>query len=235
MIQLTPVIKNLIIITAIVFLACMAMPMLEPYLTGYYFFSPLFRPWQIVTHMFMHGSLAHIFFNMYALVIFGPALEARFGGQRFLFYYISCGVGAYLLHEGINYWEIQNAISHVSASQYEEVMRNGLGLLESGRNYANEYLATINAGYHIGVVGASGAVFGVLLAFGVLYSDVELRLLFPPIALKAKWFVFGYGAIELLMALNNAPNDNVAHYAHIGGMLFGYIIIKVWQKQGTLY
>ncbi|MFN0032853.1 MAG: rhomboid family intramembrane serine protease [Flavobacteriales bacterium] len=231
--NLTPVVKNLLIITVLVFLACQVAPQINPILSGYYFLSPQFQPWQVLTHMFMHAGLAHIFFNMYALYIFGPALEQRFGGKRFLFYYLSCGVGAFILHQGINHIEIQNAINNVSASRFEYLLENAAQFFES-ESRVTKSEATILEGYFTRMVGASGAVFGILLAFGMLFSNVQLQLLFPPIPLKAKWFVLIYGGIELILALRNAPNDNVAHYAHLGGMLFGYIILKVWQKQGTL-
>jgi membrane associated rhomboid family serine protease len=234
MIQLTTVVKNLLIVNVLIFIACAAVPGIQPYLTGYYFLSPYFHFWQPVTSMFVHANIAHIFFNMYALAIFGPMLEVRFGPARFFVYYMVSGVGAFLIHQGINHVEIQNALQHISASDFRQIMTQGPELLSTEHNYANEYWAKINTGFHIGVLGASGAVFGILLAFGVLYAEVKLRLLFPPVALKARWFVLIYGGIELILALRNAPDDNVAHFAHLGGMIFGYIMIKIWQKQGKI-
>ncbi|MFM9985973.1 MAG: rhomboid family intramembrane serine protease [Flavobacteriales bacterium] len=239
MIQLSPVVKNIIIINAIMFFASFVFAEMgrdfDGIMSGYYFLSPIFRPWQLITHMFMHANLAHIFFNMYALVIFGPALESRFGAKKFLFYYLSCGFGAYLLHEGINHLEIQHAIKMITGAEYQEVLEHGLEVLKSNHMYRNQYMNTIMYGNFMGVVGASGAVFGILLAFGMLFSEVELRLLFIPFPIKAKWFVVIYGGIELLMALRNAPDDNVAHYAHLGGMLFGFIMIKYWKSKNMLY
>lgn len=212
MIHLTNVVKNIIIINAMLFFATFVFARmdisLEQHLACFYFGSEYFRPWQLITHMFMHGGLAHIFFNMYALVIFGPILENRLGSKRFLFYYLSCGLGALLLQMGVNYLEIQNA-------QTMEQM------------FFRTHLTSM--------LGASGAVFGILLAFGMLYSEVRLRLLFPPVEIKAKWLVVIYGAIEILMAIRNAPDDNVAHYAHLGGMLFGFIMIKYWKSKNMLY
>jgi membrane associated rhomboid family serine protease len=210
MIQLTNVVKNIIIINVIFFFATFVFENmgidLEANLACYYFGSDYFRLWQLITHMFMHANLAHIFFNMYALVIFGPALENRMGSKRFLFYYLSCGFGALLLHMGVEYIELQQAI---------------------GRGESSFAISR--------VLGASGAVFGVLLAFGMLFSEMRLRLLFPPIEIKAKWLVIIYGGIELLMAIRNSPNDHVAHYAHLGGMIFGFIIIKYWKSKNLLY
>ena len=187
--NLTPAVKNIIIINVLIYLACFVVPGLNDALTGYYFASPNFRPWQIVTHMFMHSQydFTHIFFNMYALYLFGTALENYWGTKRFVIYYMTCGIGA--LYSAIN----------------------------------------------TGVVGASGAVFGVLLGFGMLFPNTELMLLFPPIPLKAKYFVMIYGAIEFFLAMRQTTGDNVAHYAHLGGMLFGYLLLKYWQKKGNAW
>jgi membrane associated rhomboid family serine protease len=210
MLQLTTVVKNIIIINVIFFFATFVFENmgvdLKANLSCYYFESDFFRPWQLITHMFMHDNLAHIFFNMYAVVIFGPALESKMGPKRFLFYYLSCGFGALLLHMGVEFIEIRQAMSRGETSF--EVSR---------------------------VLGASGAVFGILIAFGMLYAELRLRLLFPPIEIKAKWLVVIYGAIELVMAIRNSPNDHIAHYAHLGGMLFGFIMIKYWKRNNMVF
>jgi membrane associated rhomboid family serine protease len=234
MLQLTTVVKNLLIINILMFLACQVFPQIEHPLIGYYFSSPYFRPWQPITSMFLHANLMHIFFNMYALVIFGPALEGRMGSKRFLTYYMISGIGAFLLHQGINHIELTNAVRHLSSSEFYKIMKDGPELLANNARVP-EYEAKVIIGYFTGVLGASGAVFGILLAFGILFSEVRLQLLFPPVALKAKWMVMIYGAIELYSALQNAPDDNVAHYAHLGGMIFGYVTLKIWQKQGKIY
>lgn len=234
MIQLTQVVKNILILNVIFFLAKFAFEGmgvdLDRLLGLHYVFSPDFRPWQFVTHMFMHGNLAHLFFNMYALVIFGPILENRLNPKRFLFYYLTCGIGASLLYMGVQHIEIQHAVKNVSISRFEFIMENGY----ADEMRVNDFEKTVWFGYFGGMVGASGAVFGILLAFGVLFSEVRLRLLFPPIELKAKWLVIIYGGIEVLMAIRNAPDDNIAHYAHLGGMLFGFILIKYWKSKNML-
>ena len=199
--RMTPVVKNLVIINVLVFLAQSAMPKLEPLLMGHYPLGANFEPWQVITHMLMHGSLTHIFYNMFALVVFGSALERAWGSKRFLQYYMLCGIGAFFIYEvtvGYEVFQLTDSISF-----------EGL----AGR-----------------VVGASGCVYGLLLGFGMLFPNTELILLFPPIPIKAKYFVIIYGLIELSLAMSNSPGDNVAHVAHLGGMLFGFLLIKQWQN-----
>ena len=199
--RMTPVVKNLVIINVLVFLAQSAMPKLEPLLMGHYPLGANFEPWQVITHMFMHGSLTHIFFNMFALVVFGSALERAWGSKRFLQYYMLCGIGAFFIYEATVGYEVFQLTDSISFE----------GL--AGR-----------------VVGASGCVYGLLLGFGMLFPNTELMLLFPPIPIKAKYFVIIYGLIELSLAMSNSPGDNVAHVAHLGGMLFGFLLIKQWQN-----
>lgn len=199
--RMTPVVKNLVIINVLVFLAQSAMPGIEPLFMGHYPLGANFQPWQVISHMFMHGSMTHIFFNMFALVVFGSALERAWGSKRFLQYYMLCGIGAFFMYEATVGYEVMQLTGGVS---YEGI---------AGR-----------------VLGASGCVYGLLLGFGMLFPNTELMLLFPPIPIKAKYFVIIYGLIELSLAMGNSPGDNVAHVAHLGGMLFGYILIKKWQK-----
>jgi membrane associated rhomboid family serine protease len=226
--NLTPAVKNIIIINVLLFIACFVVPGLSENLTGYYFSSPNFRPWQIVTHMFMHSmsDFTHIFFNMYALYLFGTALENYWGTKKFVIYYMTCGVGAFFLHMGVSYFEIQKIMQSLSDKEIYQVMITGL---EEGKRY-NAQMVELYSAINTGVVGASGAVFGVLLGFGMLFPNTELMLLFPPIPLKAKYFVMIYGAIEFYLAMRQTTGDNVAHYAHLGGMLFGYLLLKYWQK-----
>lgn len=231
--NLTPAVKNIIIINVLIYLACFVVPGLNDALTGYYFASPNFRPWQIVTHMFMHSQydFTHIFFNMYALYLFGTALENYWGTKRFVIYYMTCGVGAFFLHMGVGYFEIQKMMQVLSDKEIYQVMITGL---EEGKAYKVQMVELYSA-INTGVVGASGAVFGVLLGFGMLFPNTELMLLFPPIPLKAKYFVMIYGAIEFYLAMRQTTGDNVAHYAHLGGMLFGYLLLKYWQKNSKVW
>ena len=232
-INLSPAVKNIIIINVLIYLACFVVPGLSDSLTGYYFASPNFRPWQIVTHMFMHSmsDFTHIFFNMYALYLFGTALENYWGTKRFVIYYMTCGVGAFFLHMGVSYFEIQKIMQSLTDKDIYQVMITGL---QDGKEYKVKMVELYSA-INSGVVGASGAVFGVLLGFGMLFPNTELMLLFPPIPLKAKYFVMIYGAIEFFLAMRQTAGDNVAHYAHLGGMLFGYLLLKYWQKKGRAW
>lgn len=193
---LPPAVKNLLIINIIVFFGTELIG--DPMYQLFALFpigSPFFRWWQFVTHMFMHGSFMHIFFNMWSLFVFGPLLERLWGSKKFLIFYFVCGLGAALCHE--------------------------LVLLSQPLS-------------NIPTVGASGAIYGLLLGFGMLYPNYVLTLVFPPVSLKAKWFVIIFAAIELLTGILGT-HDGVAHFAHLGGMLFGLILILIWKKKGQMY
>ena len=237
---LPPVVKNLIIINILMLvIAWTAQSVLGYDLTsvlGLYFpRSEMFRPFQILTHMFMHAGIWHLFFNMFALYMFGGILENVWGPKRFFIYYMVCGLGAALVHEtviAIQYARVMNAIS---PDQLQLVLADGASVLSEGKQYADATMKNLQMILNVPTVGASGAVFGILLAFGVLFPNTQLMLLFPPIPIKAKYFVIGYGAIELSMAVTQ-PGSNIAHAAHLGGMRFGYILIRYWRKTSkTLY
>ncbi|MFT6996964.1 MAG: membrane associated rhomboid family serine protease [Cryomorphaceae bacterium] len=226
------VVKNLLIINGLFFLATVAMEAqsvdLSRILGAFYWESEHFRVWQIVTHMFMHGGFMHIFFNMFALWMFGSAIEKIWGAKKFLIYYLITGFGAFILHYAIVAFQVQQLMPDVSPEMLQDIKANGLDILMRNQNYTNPTFAKLNLLYNIPVVGASGAVFGILLAFGMMFPDTRLMLLFFPVPIKAKYFVIGYGAIELFSGIANRPGDNVAHFAHLGGMLFGFILIKYW-------
>jgi membrane associated rhomboid family serine protease len=229
MLQNAPqVVKNLIIINVLFFVASMLLGQEQAvtWLAGTYPGSPFFQPWQIITHMFMHGGLGHLFFNMFALYMFGSQLERLWGPKRFLNYYIISGLGGFFLHEffiGLDFYQTYGTFF----PDRSQLVPSGMSDMQA------VYIIEATFGR---VVGASGAVFGILLAFGLLFPNTRLMLLFPPIPIKAKYFVMGYGLIELGLALDNGSGDNVAHFAHLGGMLFGYILLKRWQKErGTFY
>jgi len=229
--QLPPVVKNLIIINVLMLLATQVFTdQFMKLFAGYYFLSPNFAPWQIVTHMFMHGGLMHILVNMFGLFMFGTTLEKVWGSKRFLTYYMITGLGAFFLHFLVIHFQVRELLDAMDPEIADIVIREGAALLPY-ENYRDPDMGRLNVLINSGVVGASGAVFGILLAFGMLFPNTELMLLFPPIPIKAKVFVFIYGAIELYMGLQNNPGDNVAHFAHLGGMLFGYIVLKVWQRK----
>jgi membrane associated rhomboid family serine protease len=259
--NLTPVVKNLLILNIGVYLIQLLYgPFMENYMALHAFQSALFQPWQLFTHMFMHSTqdFSHILFNMIGLVMFGSILETFWGPKKFLFYYMACGLGAALIQSGISYYEIhqmQIAADHfnfspdpvalnefvknhtninfyTSQSEFIEGYRthaDNSGYIESAKQLFNGVFEG-NKTYRT-MVGASGAIYGLLLAFGMLFPNTELMMIFVPIPIKAKYFVIIYGALELYLGFGRIQGDSVAHFAHIGGMLFGYILIKYWQKQ----
>lgn len=227
---LTLVVKNLIIINGLFFLATIVFePMgldLRMLLGAHYFESTLFEPYQIVTHMFMHGSGRHIFFNMLALWMFGSSIERFWGPKKFLIYYLITGFGAFLIHYAVIFLQLQSMLADMSPEVLELIRTQGAEILSSGKNYTDPFLFELNKLYNGGIIGASGAVFGILLAFGMLFPNV---ILFP-IPIKAKYFVVFFGTVEFMSAIANKPDDNIAHFAHLGGMIFGYFLIKYWRK-----
>jgi membrane associated rhomboid family serine protease len=237
---LPPVVKNIILINILMLLATWTMKGvfgtdLTTILGLYYPRSDQFMPLQILTHMFMHANLWHLFFNMYALYIFGGILENVWGPRRFFIYYMVCGLGAALVHETVIMLQYTKVMSAISPDQLQIVLSDGMEYLAQGKVFTDETMKDLQMILNIPTVGASGAVFGILLAFGVLFPNTQLMLLIPPMPIKAKYFVIGYGAIELWLAITQ-PGSNIAHAAHLGGMLFGYILIRYWRKTTkTLY
>ncbi len=234
---LPPVVKNLILINVLMLIATWtAKSVFSVDLTtilGLYFpKSEQFMPLQIITHMFMHANFWHLFFNMFALYMFGGILENVWGPKRFLIYYMVCGLGAAFVHETVILFQYNKLMNAIAPDQLQLVLDNGAAVLSEGKQYADVTMRDLQMLLNIPTVGASGAIFGVLLAFGVLFPNTQLMLLFPPIPIKAKYFVIGYGAIELYLAVTQ-PGSNIAHAAHLGGMLFGYILIRYWRKTTT--
>jgi membrane associated rhomboid family serine protease len=266
------VVKNLLIINGLFFLATLALGNafgIDLYrILGLHFpGAQNFAPYQFISYMFMHGGFAHLFFNMFALWMFGNVLENVWGPKRFLLYYLVTGLGAALLHYAVLYWQMLPTLQAVNSvlenpdpeslrafleSEYFKV--TSMEIQNNFRVFLSEYNSLINNSpneamvravnflnqYKVDflnapvVVGASGAVFGILLAFGMLFPN-SLIYLFFAIPIKAKYFVMIYGAMELYFGIANRPGSNVAHFAHLGGMLFGYLMIRYWKKKGNLY
>jgi membrane associated rhomboid family serine protease len=226
--------KNLIIINGLVFLSAMAFPILDHYFALFPIMSSHFQPYQIVTHMFMHGSVTHIFFNMFTLFMFGTEIERAFGAKKFLFFYLSTGLGAAFLHSVIHYFEASQLMQGIEPEMVNTIVREGRGIILQGMNYSSEPAATLNRLINIPVVGASGAVFGLLAAFGMLYPNRVIYLIIPPIPLKAKYFVIIFGLFELYLGISNAQTG-IAHFAHLGGALFGFLIVLYWRRQGERF
>nr|WKN38757.1 rhomboid family intramembrane serine protease [Tunicatimonas sp. TK19036] len=265
--NLTPTVKNLLIINIAIFAiqSLVFSDQLFVNLFGLrYIHAESFRPYQFITHLFIHGSLFHLFGNMFALFIFGPLLERVWGSQRFLIFYLVTGLGASLLYSAINYYEV-NQLEQAAERVLEETTPDRLStfvLEEAEFAYrGSEQIKTLVDGFYdnpnsssyvnqsrqlvreivqskanIPMVGASGAVFGILMAFGLLFPNTELFLLFFPFPIKAKYFVLFYGLYELWAGFSRNPGDNVAHFAHLGGMLFAFILLKIWKdKRDAFY
>ena len=214
--------KNIIIINLLFWLASLSLPKIGINLVdllGLHFPGAKdFYPFQLITYMFMHDthSFAHVFFNMFAVYMFGRVLEQVWGAKRFFIYYMVTGIGAGLVQELVWFYSLKDVIF---ASQ--DLINVGGGQILDNSAFYNLFVT----------IGASGAVFGILLAFGMLFPNVPLYLMFVPIPIKAKYFVFFYGLAELTMGVANFSGDTVAHFAHLGGMLFGFILIRMWKTK----
>lgn len=233
--NISPVVKNLLIINVIFFLAQNLVPGFSEGFSLYYLYSDQFRAWQVVTHFFMHGGIGHIFFNMFALIMFGSALEKIWGAQRFLAFYFITAFGAAFLHQFVVGIQINQLQDGLDSSIISEIKSNGYSLLLGGQNWSDSITGELNLLYNTPVLGASGAVFGLLAAYAYYFPNTKLMLLFPPIPIKAKYFVIGYAAIELFSGISNRAGDNIAHFAHLGGALFGIILVLIWKKDTTRF
>ena len=214
--SLPTVTKNLIIINVIIFVATLIN---QEFMIGtfalFYPTSPFFHWWQVVTHMFMHGGFWHIFFNMYTLLIFGSVVERIIGPKKFLLFYFICGFGAVALHLGVEYLQMQAYMDGVA----------------QGSATAMQNIETIK---YTPTVGASGAIYGVLMGYAMLFPESRMTLLFPPVTLSAKWMVVAFAVIELLTGVTGLASG-IAHFAHLGGMLIGWLMILWWRKRGVLF
>ena len=219
--SIPPVTKNIIIINVLVMImTALNQQYMISHFALFYPTSPFFKPWQIITHMFMHGGFWHIFFNMYTLFIFGCVLERVWGTKKFLVFYFVTGIGAALLHTGVQFIESQIYISQMADGSQQA----------AAAYQALKYTPT---------VGASGAIYGVLIGYAMLFPDSVLTLIFPPVSLKAKWFVLIFAAIELVTGITSAGASSIgggiAHFAHLGGMLFGWLLILYWKRKRKMY
>lgn len=256
--NVTPVVKQLLIINIIFFIGSQFVEIANSFFALYYFESIMFKFWQPLTHMFMHGGIGHIFFNMFALYSFGSALEHFWGGKKFLFFYISCGLGAAILHSAVNYFQIHALINSVSElnlkpSDIKVLLNSDLrnvfddngkmitssvqSILENVKCSQEQFniIAEANSLTRTPAVGASGAIYGLLVAFAFMVPNAELALLFIPIPIKAKYFVPGLLAIDLFLGFKGssifgAGSTGIAHFAHIGGAITGFIMMWFWKK-----
>lgn len=235
--RISPVTKNLVIINVLVWLFMAVVPSsrvsIDSYLALHYFTSPGFNVAQLVTYMFIHSGFTHMFLNMFALLMFGSVIENALGSKRFLLYYISCGIGAALIQEGVFGLMIAKYSNMFSPADYQDIITRGFEALKQNMNFTDPSAAKLNDLVNTPMVGASGAVYGVLLAFGVLFPSQPIYLMFIPIPIKAKWMVVGYVVIELVCGVGGYASS-VAHFAHLGGMLIGFLMIMYWKKHGDL-
>lgn len=228
--------KNLLIINILVFAADYILKTkygidLDSWFGLHFILSSDFQLWQPFTYMFMHGGFDHIFFNMFAVWMFGRILEQVWGSKRFLFYYLACGVGAGVCQELLMLTEYARLTSLMQPEAITQVLQEGSSVLQMNMNYIDNRMASLNLAINLPTVGASGAIYGILLAFGMLFPNEQMFVFPLPVPIKAKYFVVGYAVIELLLGLANRPGDSIAHFAHLGGMLFGFLLIMYWKKK----
>lgn len=218
-----PVTLNLLIITAICYLAQVLLGNagidVTNYLGLHFFKADAFYPHQLITYIFMHGSFMHMFFNMFAVFMFGRTLELVWGPKRYLFYYIITGIGAGVAQELVWLFEMRDIVFNTGIDS----INIGGGILDRSA-FFNLFVT----------VGASGSVFGILVAFGMLFPNTQLMIIPIPIPIKAKYFVILYGVLELYLGISNTVGDNVAHFAHLGGLVTGLIIVLYWKRQNKM-
>ena len=208
--------RNLLIINVLMFVGTLLnQEVMMRYFALFYPTSPYFHWWQYLTHMFMHGGWWHIIFNMYALFIFGSVVERIIGEKKFLILYFVCGLGAAALHTGVEYLQATGYMNEIAKGS--QVAMQNYTILKSTPT-----------------VGASGAIYGLLIAYAMLFPEAKLTLIFPPVTLSAKWWVIIFAVIELVTGVTGTA-AGIAHFAHLGGMLFGFLLIWYWRKKGTLF
>ncbi len=233
--RITDTVKGLIIVNVLFFLGTQFTGDVAYKLFSlYYFDSPNFKLWQPITHMFMHGGFGHILFNMYGLWAFGTPLEERWGRNKFLFFYFSAGLGAALVHTLVNYYQVQGGMdallaAGVSQGQIADLLATGSYNSSILSSVPQDTIQSLYDAYNTPAVGASGAVYGVLVAFGLMFPNVALMLIFLPVPIKAKYFIPLIILGDLFFGITGSP-FGIAHWAHIGGALFGFIMAYYWKK-----
>ena len=226
-------VKNIIIINIVMMVASFInQSLMSDNFALYFPASPFFKIWQPITYMFMHGGFFHLFFNMYTLVIFGTVLERVWGAKKFLLFYFVTGIGAALVHMGVQWIQYENALSAAGLTASDAAL------------WAEQIAQSVKAGAQsvpvwsvtlfVPTVGASGAIYGILMGYAMLYPDSIMRLIFPPVALKAKWFVLIFAGLELLLGMSST-GGGIAHFAHLGGLIFGFLLLMYWKKKHKLY
>lgn len=226
--------KNLLILNALFFFATLAFANqnidMWNMLGMHYPSSEKFEPYQIVTHFFMHADIGHIFFNMLGLIILGSQLERMWGKKRFFIFYFVTALGAALLHTGVQAFELYNMTGTFFPTAVIDGKYIIIDNVPDGLSLTNYEYNKIYGIVNTNTVGASGAIYGLLMAYALLFPNTEFMLIFPPIPVKAKWLAIFLGGVALYGGYQRSDGDSVAHFAHLGGMLFGFIMIKIWQR-----
>jgi membrane associated rhomboid family serine protease len=258
MFQLTPTVRNLLIANVVVFFLSLQINGQLSFLALYPIGSPVFQPWQFLTYMFMHANLGHIFSNMLGLIVFGPMLEQRWGGKRFLTFWLICGLGAGMLYNGLRTYEVQQMRHDIEVFRAEPTDINLMDFVDNNMSdYRDRYAAVARqlhstpddtgliqsvlssmediyrASMSGPMVGASGALFGIMIAFAFYFPNTPLMIFPLPFPIKAKYFVVLYGLFEFYSGVQRTPGDNVAHFAHLGGLLVGLVLVLLWQRNRT--
>lgn len=254
--NITPVVKALLLINLLVFVADAFIFSFTPLFGLRYILSPNFHGFQFVTYMFLHANFSHVFFNMFALFMFGPLLESFWGSKKFMIFYFVTGIGAGVVYSLITFyqmWDLQQAITAYIANPNPDSFTiffnkyaggsfnvnyrfiNAFAENPESQDYIKESVIFVtdlfNAKSNVPMIGASGAVFGILMAYGMTFPNSEMYLFPIPIPIKAWVYVTFYGIIELYQGVKAAENDNVAHFAHLGGMIFAFIMIRLWRDK----
>ncbi len=240
MMRITDTVKHLLIINVLFFIGSYLFPAFSSTLMLHFPLNPDFKVWQVITHMFMHGGIAHIAFNMFALYSFGGLLEQMWGPKKFIFFYISCGLGSAALHIGVNYYYFHQAIEILGDNGFAkdavlELLNQGMYNPKWAELLTPMQLQNFIGGYTTPMLGASGAIYGLLVAFAFMFPEIPLMLMFIPVPIKAKYFVPGLLAIDLFLGLKGQSifgggGDGIAHFAHLGGALLGFIMMWYWKK-----
>lgn len=239
MMKITEAVKQLLIINIIFFAGSVFVPATLDFLALYYFESPNFQFWQPISHMFMHGGWMHLFFNMFALYSFGSALEHFWGSKKFIFFYLSCGLGAAALHTGVNYYLVHEGVSALVQNGFDKqevmsILAEGKYMVQWKDILGDSTFMNMVSAYNTPAVGASGAIYGLLVAFAFMFPNAELALMFIPVPVKAKYFVPAILAIDLYLGINGGSifggSTGVAHFAHLGGALMGYLMMWYWKR-----
>ena len=229
MFNISYIVKNLIIINVVVFVVfSFILPQFNQYVEAYYPGSQEFLPVQLIGHMFMHADLMHLFFNMFMLYMFGTILENYWGSRFFLFFYLASGFGAIGLHMLVKYITLKFSYGDISPEMYQMVYSEGRSVLAQGRNYMDADLGKLNLILNVPAVGASGAIYGLLAGFGLQFPRHKLMLIIPPIPIEARIFIPILIIFEFFAGINGG--SNIAHFAHLGGALFGFILYKFRYK-----